>query len=447
MNAHDFLYLPLPLLALGVLGTGLWLIGRRWMVHPELLRKGMHIGTGLICLSLPWLFATPWPVLVLALLAGAALWGLRQLPKQDEGIAGVLHGVARRSAGELYFPLAVVILFLLSHDQPLFYVIPLLVLTLADAVAALVGLRYGLSRYRAEDGDKSAEGSVAFFLVAFMASHVALLLFSDMGRLETLLLASVIGLLVMMLEAVAWRGLDNLFIPLGTWALLTAYRDAPSAALVEVLLISLTLMAVAFIWRRKTTLNDSSLFASVLMGYFAWAVGGWLWLLPALLVFLSYTGLAHLGGQRVSHDVRAVGATVAPALICLLGQLAVPEVNFYVAYVATLAAQLAIIGLARIHCNRPDLSHSRIWLLASFQGWGIVVVPVVILGASWPAMTVYLVLSFPVVAAAAWLFQHLQPGMEDCPTDADRWRRQLVIGGLPAVVAGVLMWAGGPWVG
>ncbi len=445
--SSDWLLLPLPLALIGALGLTLWLARRRWVIHPEWLRKGMHVGTGLICLGLPWLFDTPWPVLAMAAVAAAALLVLRLLPAGEGGIAGVLHGVARRSAGELYFPLSVVILFLLSHNEPLFYVIPLLVLTLADAVAALVGLRYGLHRYQAEEGEKSAEGSVAFFTVAFMASHVALLLFTDMGRLETLLLASVIGLLVMMLEAVAWRGLDNLFIPLGTWALLMAYRDAPAADLVEVLIVSMTLLAVAFVWRRHTTLNHSSLFASVLVGYFAWAVGGWLWLLPALLVFLSYTGLARLGGQRISHDVRAVGATTAPALICLLGQLAVPEINFYVAYVGTLAGQLAIIGLARIHFNRPELHPGRIWLVASLQGWAIVVVPVTLLGADFPSALVYLLLSFPVVAVSAWVFQQWQPQMADCPTDAPRWRRQLIAGSLPALVAALLMWAGAPWVG
>lgn len=452
MIVRDFLFLPLPLAALLLLGGSLWWARRRWIIDPELLRKGMHIGTGFICLSLPWLFATEWPVLAIALASGAGLVILRRLPADQEGVAGILHGVARRTAGELYFPLSVVLLFLLSHDEPLFYVIPLLVLTLADAVAALVGLRYGLSKYHAEDGQKSAEGSVAFFFVAFVASHVVLLLFTDMGRMETLLLACVIGLLVSMLEATAWSGLDNLFIPLGTWALLTVYIDASALALLEVLLVTLGLLVVALLWRRRTTLNDSCLFASVLVGYFAWAVGGWLWLVPIMLVFLTYTGLTwkdmeRQGRDRISHDVRAVGATVLPALACLIGQLAVPEMNFYVSYVATLAAQLAIISLARVHCYRSDLSYRRIWWFASLQGWGVVVVPAAIFGAGWPALWVYLMLAWPLVSATAWLFQRLQPGLDDCPRDADRWWRQLWLGSMPALIAGVLMWLGGPWVG
>ena len=44
------------LLALGVLLGGLTLC-RRWAApHPELLRKLLHAGMGLVTLSFPWLF-------------------------------------------------------------------------------------------------------------------------------------------------------------------------------------------------------------------------------------------------------------------------------------------------------------------------------------------------------------------------------------------------------
>lgn len=445
LSVPDFLWLPLPLLALSLLGGGLWLVRRRWNLHPELLRKGMHIGTGLICLCLPLWFATPWPVLVLAAVALIALLGLRLLPAEGTGLASVLHGVGRRSAGELYFPLSVVALFMVTQDTVVFYLIPLLVLALADAVAALVGLRYGLSQYRAEEGYKSAEGSLAFFLVAFMASHVPLLLFTDMGRLDTLLLALIIGLLVMMLEAMAWRGLDNLFIPLGTWALLQTYSDASTAALVEVLVVTVLLIAVVLIWRKRTTLTDSSLFAAILVGYAAWAVGGPLWLLPPLALFLTYTGLLRLGRERVTHDVRAVGAITGAGLICLLAQVLVPGESFYVAWVSAFAAQLAMIGIARIHGNTDQGYRGRIWALATLQGWGIVVVPTTFLGSEGAEIWQYLLGGAILTGLAAGLFQHLQPQIERCPRDAERWWRQGLLGGLAALVAGILMFAGAPF--
>ncbi len=436
MRVSEFGWLPVPLIALTTLGLGLWWVHRHWSVHSELLRKAMHVGTGLICLSLPSLFATPWPVLVLAAISASVLGILRLLPSDGGGIAAVLHGISRRSAGELYFPLSVVTLFLLSHDDTLFYVIPVLVLTLADAVAALVGLRYGLFRYRTEEGYKSVEGSIAFFIVAFLAVHVPLLLFTDTGRLESLLLGTVIGLLVMMLEAVAWRGLDNLFVPLGTWALLTSYQNAPASELLEVLVVTSVLIGLVFFWRRHTTLTDSSLFASVLVGYAAWSLGGPYWLLPPLLVFLSYTGLVKLGRQRVTHDVRAVGATVAAGTLCLLVQIIQPQLNFFPAYVAAFGTQLAILALTRIQFRHPDMGFFLAWGLSALQGWAIVVAPITLWMIPWSESLIYLLGGFFLVGAGSLVFFLVQPFQSGVPMNGSGWRRAAFIGCLVAIVTG-----------
>src|SRR5205823_14717265 len=102
----------------------------------------------------------------------------------------------RSTFGAVYFPIAVGILFLLFRFEPiedeasryLLYCIPVLLLTLADAMAALIGVRYGQARYATSEGHKTIEGSLAFFLVGFFCTHVPLLLFSDKGRPETLLI-------------------------------------------------------------------------------------------------------------------------------------------------------------------------------------------------------------------------------------------------------------------
>src|SRR5262245_59802435 len=47
------------------LTTGLLALQRHYRLHPELVRKLVHIGMGLATLSLPWLFASAWSVVVL----------------------------------------------------------------------------------------------------------------------------------------------------------------------------------------------------------------------------------------------------------------------------------------------------------------------------------------------------------------------------------------------
>src|SRR6266542_4058748 len=111
--------------------------------HAELARKLIHISLGLITLSFPWLFDSVWPVVVVCLAIIAWLVGLRSSTMLRSHLGGAIHSVARRSLGEIYFPLSVVLLFVLSQGDPLLYCVPILILTLADTAAALVGAQYG----------------------------------------------------------------------------------------------------------------------------------------------------------------------------------------------------------------------------------------------------------------------------------------------------------------
>ena len=94
---------------------------------------------GLVVLPLPWVFDRAWPVILLAVLACCTMVATRSIRSLRGGIGTVLSGVGRDSLGEIYFPIAVTSLFILGRADWLLYVVPILMLTLADAVAALVG--------------------------------------------------------------------------------------------------------------------------------------------------------------------------------------------------------------------------------------------------------------------------------------------------------------------
>ncbi|MYI45580.1 MAG: hypothetical protein F4123_04255, partial [Gemmatimonadetes bacterium] len=57
------------LAALLILMVGFKALERRGRLHPESLRKGVHVGMGLAVLPLPWILDRVWPVIVLAFLA------------------------------------------------------------------------------------------------------------------------------------------------------------------------------------------------------------------------------------------------------------------------------------------------------------------------------------------------------------------------------------------
>jgi V/A-type H+-transporting ATPase subunit I len=76
-----------------------------------------------------------------------------------------------------------------------------------------------------------------------LSTHVPLLLFTDIGRAESLLLGLTIGLLVMLIEAIGWNGLDNLLVPVGGFFLLLGYRQLDARQLLMLFLIVLALLA------------------------------------------------------------------------------------------------------------------------------------------------------------------------------------------------------------
>jgi phytol kinase len=231
--------------------AGLLACQRHCRPHPELMRKLVHLGMGLVALSLPWLFESAWSVVVLTSVFVLLLIGLRVQPTLRIHLGSPIHGVDRKSLGDIYFALGVGGLFLFSSGDPLLFCIPILILTLADAAAGVTGLYYGRLRYVVVTGEKSIEGSIAFFFTAFLSAHTALLLFTEIGRIETLLIALALGLFLTLVEAVASNGLDNLLIPLAALLLLKAYLGMDLIALAVHLGTAILITSFALFWVRR----------------------------------------------------------------------------------------------------------------------------------------------------------------------------------------------------
>lgn len=351
---------PLPamgvvLAALGLQFALIRLGDRLFKPHPEVPRKLAHVLTGLTILTFPWLFDRVWPVVLLSTVAAVGIAVMKLLPELRDGIGSILTRVQRPSLGEICFPISVAMLFFLSGGDALLFCVPLLILTLADAIAALIGIGYGRVRFLTSDGLKSAEGSIAFFAIAFLSVHVPLLLFTDVGRAETLLIAVIIGLLSMLIEAISARGLDNLLIPLGAFAFLSIYQHAPAHELQLRLGATAILVIFALSWRRRSTLDDSALIGAALFGYGAWMIGGVVWLIaPALLFAIHVIAWPRSGLQRRGHTIYAVTSITSAGLIWLGVHAAYddPLNPFLLPYAVSFAAHLAIICAAR-HCSEP----------------------------------------------------------------------------------------------
>ncbi len=194
-------------------------------LSAEVQRKLVHVGTGLYALSLPWLFPDRWPVYMLIAVTLVAMAVLR-VPALSRGLGETLHGVERRSYGDFLLAISVGLCFFLSDGNALLYVLPIAVLTMADAAAALAGTTYGTKLFRVEDSHKSVEGTVVFFVITLLIAIICLMLLSDLPAPNILALAAMVAAFGTLVEAQSWRGFDNLFLPLGLLVFLAVHSQS-----------------------------------------------------------------------------------------------------------------------------------------------------------------------------------------------------------------------------
>lgn len=260
-------------------------------ISGEVARKSVHVQLGLIIAAFPWLFTALWPAWCLTAVSVVALAGVRWWPWLRLLVGGSLHDVTRMSWGEFCFPIAAAVAWTLAPGDWIRFSLPILVLAVSDAVAALVGTTYGKMRYSAGNGQKSWEGSLAFFTATFLVVHVPLLLFTGVGRAESLLIATDMALLLMLVEALAWDGFDNLFIPVAGLLMINDSIARSVAELGERTLVLAALIIGSWWWRKRTTLDDAAVLACAVLGFELWAVCGWHWLVAPAILFTVYTAV------------------------------------------------------------------------------------------------------------------------------------------------------------
>ncbi len=305
-------------LVLTLLGILFWLSSlgvRSGKLSAESGRKTVHIGMGLICLTFPWVFDSALSVQCLAAIAVLTLLLLRY-SKLRASVGTALFSVERLSIGELLFPVAVAWLFTLSADKPLLYVIPLLLLTLADSAGALAGSRYGRCIYSTAAANKSLEGSCAFFVTAFFCTAIPLHFFSPLSLSHVLLLAITVALFITAVEGACGHGTDNVLIPIGSFFLLDYYMNLGGSAILIRSIALLVLLTLLLVTHRKHSLNGGALLTTLLFGFSAFTLGG----IPCLLASLIVLGRHILVQSRMAKKhivIHSVDVIVAIALVPL----------------------------------------------------------------------------------------------------------------------------------
>jgi phytol kinase len=417
-------------LGLAVILLLLLALCKRFAIGPESLRKLAHVGTGLLALSFPFVFSSLLPVVLVCGLAVLLLGAVSFIPALRSKLGASLYSVGRSSRGEFYFPAAVAILFWLAHGDKLLYFIPILVLTLADAVAAVLGSIYVKVSYEGIGGNKSVEGSVAFFTVAFFAVHVPLLLFSQLSRPQTLLVALDIALVVTLLEAVSWHGLDNLIIPLGVLLLLHIYVTLPILFLVYRLIGATVLLVLVLLYRSRTTLQHTALIAAALVLYTSWGAGGWQWFIAPAMLFASYS--IYLPSKQLvtvrKDNVYAVASVASAGLlwICLARIIDAPAL--ILPYTAAYALHFALLAWTLSVLKNPAQSAWKRGPVFLVECWALMFAQYVLIAGFSRQSLIQAIVALPLCGLGFFLFCVIEPRRDGLYSDsAWRWLREAVL--------------------
>ncbi len=320
--------------------------GQRHRWTPEVQRKAVHIAIGLYALALPLLFDARWPVVASLLIAIALMLYLRTAASRAAGLGATIHSVERRSAGDIWLALAIGFVFLRAGDSYILYALPIAVIALSDAAAALTGSTYGRSRFVVEDGVKSWEGVIAFFAVTLILAMLMLLLLTDVPRPNVVALALTIAIFGAVVEAVSWRGLDNLFVPICVHLFLAGYLNAdPQALGVLAAIFVITVLSVAVLTPKLGLSVHASRAIVIAIFFFLGASGLYGTVLPVLVIAMHVIARRRAPCRSAHGDLDFIATLCAVGLIWFfVGESVGPSaVNLY-----NLALAGVLLGYAMI---------------------------------------------------------------------------------------------------
>lgn len=186
-------------------GEGLRLI---FKLPRDFTRKFVHIGVGLWAIGTVLVFQNWYAAIVPPL----SFIVLNYISYRRE-VFKAMEAADKSNLGTVYFPISFAIVIALCWARPAVIAAGLMPMTWGDALASIIGMRWGRRRYTVGGSTRSLEGSVAMFV--FSLAAVFLVLWGGGTPPVTAgLYALVVAAVATLVEAVSVRGLDNITVPL-----------------------------------------------------------------------------------------------------------------------------------------------------------------------------------------------------------------------------------------
>ena len=361
--------------------VGIKLLDKKFKLNAELKRKAFHVSMGIVMLALPYICTSVLTVGILAVISILIMIILKNT-KLKKTVGSVLYGVERESFGEIFYIISVFLIFYLSKGNKVLYSIPILILTFADSAAALVGKNYGKANLAKMNEDaKSIEGSFMFFIVAFMGTLVPLLLFTEVGRSEVLIISAIIGFNVALIEMISHTGNDNLLIPLTTYAFLVTHIEVSTNTLIQDVAIIGILFVLITIVNRIKMWSKLALVEILVVGYLITSLYGWYAIIPPLLLLLTVMRFPKLREKEKQnmYDSRIIETNIIiGTAICGIVAITGWKKEFFMIYGTCYAMHLIVNTYVRLkfYC---EMSEYKSLILSIIKGILCVFIPSLII--------------------------------------------------------------------
>lgn len=280
-----------------VLTVAMETLDRRGVFPQWLARKVLHVGAVGACALAPLLLVDLGALIAVVLIATLTLLVLVGSGRFFREASG------RPGWGIALFPIPYIALLLYfnSPGDRWLIALPMAILAVSDAAAAVVGTLVRTRVYHLTKDRKTIGGSIAF---ATTAAALIMLWPGPLRSLDAttlLLCVLVVTLLLTVVEALGSNGWDNVFVPGGAAVLLMALVGGHALEQLTPTLfaIGLSVPFVVFTVNRGW-LTLGGAMAAVLLGCSVVLLQGAWWLLPLLLFFASSTALGKLRQRSVA---------------------------------------------------------------------------------------------------------------------------------------------------
>lgn len=271
----------------------------------ELSRKFVHIFSSLFALSFPFIISNHLTLLFLSIFFSIFIFIFKFYKNKDSLLKSVVD-IDRKTIGEILFPMSIYLVFIFSKEY-YFYLISLLVLALSDALAAIIGKKYGKIKIPIEQDFKTLEGSLIFFIMTFLSIKIPLILFSNFHLLNIILISFIIAILITMLELISIYGTDNIFIPLGVLFLLQRLSNLDVNYLIYLILSLFIITFITFILFYNTKIiTISGIIVMIIVNYTCFALTNIYYFFTLFYFEIIFFLIAFVSKLNYKYDVNSV---------------------------------------------------------------------------------------------------------------------------------------------